>query len=95
MKVKIKSIDWYVPQYRASISQQAILSKQLLSKTPTQLQYIEESVFMEEVKTQNLQTFELGTQEEINVAIWITVGFQQKERQGSQNLNIHTFYRFQ
>ena len=48
---------------------------------------------MKEVGTQNLGTFELGTQEEINVAIWIIVGFQQRERQDSKNLKNDTSYR--
>ena len=76
----------------AIISQQAILSKQILSKVPTELQYVERSVFMKEVNTQNLWTFELGTQERINVPIWNIVGFQQKDRQDSQKLNNDKFY---
>ena len=48
---------------------------------------------MKEVNTQNLWSFELGTQEGVNVPIWITVGFQQIERQDSQNLANDTFYR--
>ena len=48
---------------------------------------------MKEVNTQNLWNFELGTQEGINVPIWIIVGFQQQDRQNSQNLNNDTFYR--
>ena len=74
------------------ISQQAISSKQILSKVPTELQYVERSVFMKEVNTQNLWTFELGTQERINVPIWNIVGFQQKDRQDSQKLNNDKFY---
>ena len=29
----------------------------------------------------------------MNVPIWINIGFQQRDRQGSQNLNNHTFCR--
>ena len=47
---------------------------------------------MEEVNTQNLWSFELGTHEGVNVPIWIIVGFQQRERQDSQNLANDTFY---
>ena len=54
---------------------------------------MEKSVFLKDVKNQNLWSFQLGTQEGINVPIWILVGFQQKHRQFSQNLNIDTFYR--
>ena len=56
----------YIPQYTLSISNQAILFKQILSKTPTEIQYKERSVFMKEVNTQNLWTSEVGTQEGIN-----------------------------
>ena len=92
-KIKINAVGWYVPQYTPSISNQAVLSKQILSKTPTELQYVERSIFMKEVNTQNFWTFELGTQEVINIPIRITVGFQQRDRQDSQNLNNDTFYR--
>ena len=35
----------------------------------------------------------MGTGEVINLPIWIIVGFQQRERQESQNLNNDTLYR--
>ena len=58
LKIKINALEWYVPGYTASISNQAMLSKQILSKTPTELQYVERSVLMKEVSTQNLWTSE-------------------------------------
>ena len=69
------------------------MSKQILNKTPTQIQYPERSVFMKEVNTQNFWTFELGTQEGINIPTWIFVAFQQNDRQHEQNLNNDTFVR--
>ena len=48
---------------------------------------------MRKVNTQNLWTFELGTQEGINVPIWVFVALQRRNRQDSQKLNIDTFYR--
>ena len=48
---------------------------------------------MKEVNTQNFWTFELGTQEGVNVPIWIYVAFQQHDRQHDQTLNNDTFYR--
>ena len=48
---------------------------------------------MKEVNTQNLWSFELGSQEGLNVPIWIIVGFQQSDRQHDQSLNKDTFYR--
>ena len=66
---------------------------QIKKNIPTQLHYLERSVFMKELNTQNLWTFELGTQEGINVPVWIFVAFQQSDRQNDQNLNNDNFYR--
>ena len=52
-----------------------------------------EVCFMKEVNTQNLWTFELGTQERINVPIWIIVCSQQSDGQHDQNLNNNIFCR--
>ena len=92
-KIKINALEWYIPHYTPSMQQQAILSKQILNKTPTQIQYPERSVFMKEVNTQNFWTFELGTQEGINIPTWVFVAFQQNDRQNDQNLNNDTFVR--
>ena len=73
---KTDHIHWYVPHYTPSIQQQSILSKQILSKLPAELRYVERSVFMKEVRNQNLGNFELGSQENLNVPIWIIIGFQ-------------------
>ena len=90
---KINSIDWHIPNYTPSLSQEKILMSQIVNEKPTELRYGERSVFMKEVNTQNLWTSELGTQEGINVPIWIIVGFQQSDRQYDQNLDNDTFYR--
>ena len=66
---------------------------QIVKKMPRELWYIERSVLMKEVNTQNLWAFELGTQEGINVPIWIIAGFQQSDRKHDQNLFNDTFYR--
>ena len=92
-KIKINAIEWYVPHYTPSIQQQSILSKQIINKTPTEINYPERSVFMKEVNTQNFWTFELGTQQGINIPTWIFVAFQQNDRQHDQNLNNDTFVR--
>ena len=92
-KIKINAIEWYIPHYTLSMQQQAILSKQIINKTPTQIQYPERSVFIKEVNTQNFWTFELGAQEGINIPTWIFVAFQQNDRQHDQNLNNDTFVR--
>ena len=92
-KVKINAIDWYVPHYTPSMQQQSILTKQIINKTPTEINYPGRSVFMKEVNTQIFWTFELGTQEGNNIPIWIFVGFQQNDRQHDQNLKNDTFVR--
>ena len=90
---KIDHIQWYVPHYTPSIQQQGILSRQILSKTPTELRYVERSVFMKEVNNQNLWNFELGSQESLNVPIWIIKAVHKRALQDSQNLNNDTFCR--
>ena len=92
-KVRSNGIEWYVPHYAPSISQQTILIIQIKSKTPTELQYVERSVFMKKVNIQSLWSFEIGTHERVNIPIWIIIGFQQKGRQDSQYMNKDTFYR--
>ena len=46
---------------------------------------------MKEVQNQNLWNFDLGSQESMNVPIWIIIGFQQRDRQDYQKLNHDTF----
>ena len=92
-RVKINSLDWYVPHYSPNLEEYNKLMTQIKKNTPTQLNYVERSFFMKEVNTQSLWTFELGTQEGINVSIWIFVAFQQNDRENDQNLNNDTFYR--
>ena len=62
-KIKIIAIEWYVPHYTPSPEQRNLLMNSIMKKMNTELKYPERSVFTEEVKTQNLWTFQLGTQE--------------------------------
>ena len=48
---------------------------------------------MKQVNNQNVWNFELGSHENMNIPIWIIIGFQQQDRQDSQNLNNDTFCR--
>ena len=86
-KNKNNSIAWFVPHYTPSIQQQTMLYKQIKEKTPTEIQNLERSVFLKEVNTQKYWSFELGTEEGVDVPVWIIVGFQQRDRQDSQILN--------
>ena len=90
-KIKNNSIHWYVPHYAPRLEQQSILFKQIQSKTPTELQYPGRSNFMKEVNTQSLWNFELGTQEGVNVPIWVFVIFKQSDREYDQIFNNDTF----
>ena len=92
-KIVINSLEWYVPHYVPNLEDYNKLKDQIYRKTPTNLHYPERSVFMKEVNTQIFWTFELGTQEGINVPMWVYVAFQQHDRQHGQNLNNDTFYR--
>ena len=85
-KIKIDPIHWCVHHYTPSIQQQGKLSKQISSKTPTELRFVERSVFMKKVINQNLWNSEVGSQESMNIRFWIIIGFQQQGRQDSQNL---------
>ena len=92
-RVKNNSLDWYVPHYSPNLEEYNKLMNQIKKNSTTLLHNPEKSVFMKEVNTQNLWTFELGTQEGINVPVWVFVAFQQNDRQNDQNLNNDTFYR--
>ena len=72
-KIKINSIGWYVPHYTVSLKEQGVIMKQITDKIPTELRYVERSVFMKEENTQNLWSCELGTQEGVNVPLWVIV----------------------
>ena len=49
--------------------------------------------FLEQVNNQKLWDFEIGSRESMNVPIWINIGFQQRDRQHSQNLRNDSFCR--
>ena len=92
-KIKIDSIEWYVPPYISSLEQQKTLSNQLANKIPTELQYVRRSPFMKQATTRIFGTLELGTEEGMDIPIWIIVGFQKRDRQDSQNMNNDMFRR--
>ena len=92
-KIKIISIEWLTPQYIPSVKQQTILMDQIINKIPTDLHYVESSVFLQEVKNQKICQFQIGVEEGKNIPIFIIIGFQQQDRENSQNLNNDTFIR--
>ena len=55
-KIKINSIEWYIPHYTASLKEQGILLNQITDKIPTELRYVERSAFMKKSKhTESLE----------------------------------------
>ena len=66
-KIKINSIEWLIPQYIASVKQQTILMDQIVKMIPTNLHYVERSVFMQEVRNQKTWQFQSGVEEGMNI----------------------------
>ena len=77
-RIRIDHIHWYVHYCTPSIQQQGITSKQSLSKAPTELRYIERSVFMKEVTNKNLWSFEMSSEESTNVPNGLLWDFNKK-----------------
>ena len=63
-RIKINNIEWYEPQYRANVKEKGKLMEQIIDKIPTELRYVDTSVFMKEVNNQNLWSFKLGLKKE-------------------------------
>ena len=89
---KKDAIEWSVPYYIPSL-EDCKKKNQTRQKTATELHYPEMSAFMKEVNTHNFWTFNLGSQELINVPVCIYVVFQQSDTQHDENLNNDTFYK--
>ena len=92
-KIKINSIEWLVSQYIPGVKEQIIIMDQIVKKIPMDVHYVERSVFMQEVKTQKVWQFHLGTEEAVSITFYLKIGFQQPDGENSQNLNNDTFIR--
>ena len=57
-EVDVKDISWYIPHYVPNLENQQLVLNQILNKDPTELSYIERTVFRKDVKTNNNWTFE-------------------------------------
>ena len=90
-KIKVISIEWLVPHYTPSIDQKNNLLKQIVKKVPTDIHYVERSVFMQVVKNQKVWQFQIWVEEGINIPIFKKIGFQQQDKENSQSLNNDTF----
>ena len=88
----IKDIGWYIPHYTPSMENQHLVMKQILDKEPTELYYIERTVYRKDVNTNNNRTFELGNSGESS-PMYVVVGFQARNKIDSQTHNNAVFDR--
>ena len=91
-KIDIKDIAWHIPHYVPSMENQQLVLNQILDKDPTELYYIERTVFRKDVNTNNNWTFELGNSGE-STPTYVIVGFQARNKIDSQTHNNSTFDR--
>ena len=89
-KIIIRQIDWNIMHYTPSIQNQTLVKEQILNKEPTELRFLERSVFRKNVDTNNNWTFELGQSENLN-PVYIIVGFMQQNKLNSQVHNNSVF----
>ena len=92
-RVIIDDISWYVPHFTPSVINQKLISRNIASKTPTELTYIIGSSYLKDVTTENIWTFELGVGECVDVPRYVIVGFMQRDQCIQQHQNNDTFYR--
>ena len=85
-RFKIDLIHCYVGQYIPGIQQKGVLSKQIQSKRPTELESFERTVFMKKylIRIYGTSSWVVKSQQSMNAPIWIIIGFQQRERQNSK-----------
>ena len=91
-KIVVKDISWYIPHYVPNLENQQLLLNQILNKDPTELTYIERTVFRKDVNTNNNWTFELGNIGE-STPTFVIVGFQARNKIDSQTHDNATFDR--
>ena len=85
--------SWYVPHYTPNMAHYAMLSKQVISRAPTEGFYPERSTFNKDVFNRNIWFFESSIGIETNVPFYVIVGFQKTSCLGDQNANNDVFYR--
>ena len=92
-RVILDDISWYVPHYTPSISNQKLLLGHIVSKAPTELSYNKRSSYMIDVTTENCWIFELGVGDCYDIAIYVKVGFMERDQFNQQHQNNDTFCR--
>ena len=87
------NISWFVAYYTPSRPRKSMLSRHNTSKAPTEVHFIEKSVFMQGKKFQKNGSFKLGVEKEGSVSVFIEGGLQLTDRIKSQKLPIYIFLR--
>ena len=82
-----KCINWFVLLYDPTSTQQGFLSYHIVSIAPTELHYLEGSVFRKELKAQNDWKFELDVLNEIDVSFYVSAGLQERALRDHQEHN--------
>ena len=91
-RIKIDNIHWYVPHYTTSIPQKGIISKQISSKTPTELRHIEGSVFTKEKKSASME-LQIRKSRKHECSYMENCWISTTRSAGSQDVNNDTFCR--
>ena len=75
------------------MAQDAVLSKHIISRAPTEITYIEWSVVFEDIDTKKPSISELGVRTGTIMPIYVKVGFQEINRLGCQHMDNDILYK--
>ena len=92
-RVMINNLSWYMPHYTPSMSNRNLMVGHIISKTATELSYIERSSYMKDMTTEKIWSFELGVRNGIDVPIYIIVGFMERDQFNLHYQNNDICYR--
>ena len=92
-RVIIEDLSLYVPHYTPNISNEKLLLEHIISRAATELSFIKRSSYMKVVTNENNWTFALGVGDGIDIPIYVTVGFIQRDQFNQQHQNNDTFHR--
>ena len=82
-----------MPHYTPKTTQQRISSKRFISRDPTELHYLERSVFRKDINAKTDWIFRFGLTNEIVIPIDVVVGFQERFWRNNQQHKNYLFVR--
>ena len=74
--VFIRDFTLFLPHYTPNCHQQTLVGQHVISRSPTQISYIERDVSLKNVDAQNTWSFEIRVKSCIDVPAYVIVGFQ-------------------